>query len=65
MEDLDVMIAHSIGECKDPDTKIKMANTVLIVGGTTQVSKFVEELEDRLINTVPVYCPEIERGKLL
>lgn len=35
MEDLDLMIAHSISECRDLDTKKKMANTILIVGGTT------------------------------
>lgn len=62
MQDLDLMIAHSIGECKDLETKKKMANTILIVGGSTQFTKFVEELEDRLIETIPVYAPEIERG---
>lgn len=56
------MIAHSIGECKDLETKKRMANTILIVGGSTQFAKFVEELEDRLIESVPIYCPEVDRG---
>lgn len=34
MEDLDLIIAHSIGECRDLETRRKMANTILIVGGT-------------------------------
>ncbi len=65
MVNLEAMISYSIAQCKDPEQRKRMANNVLIIGGTCQLSKFIDELEDRLIEGINVYCPNIERVEVI
>lgn len=59
MVNLDLMIAYSISQCKDIEQKKRMANSILVIGGSCQFAKFIEELEDRLIENINVYCPPV------
>jgi actin-related protein 8 len=34
MVNLEAMISYSIAQCKDPEQRKRMANNVLIIGGT-------------------------------
>lgn len=38
-----------------------MANCILLSGGSSQFAKFNDELEDRLIENIGAYCPNIDR----
>lgn len=42
-----------------------MANSILLVGGTTHVPGIVEELEDRLIERINHYDNTIERVEII
>jgi actin-related protein len=61
MVPLELMIAYSISQCRDNEQRKRMANSILIIGGSVQFAKFIQELEDRLIENINAYCPSIER----
>jgi len=42
-----------------------MANNVIIIGGGSKMDKFIDELEDRLISYINVYCRAIERVEVM
>jgi len=61
LESLDELICYSISQIKESSMRKKMANSILLIGGTAQISKIVEELEDRMIETIAKYDSDIER----
>ena len=65
MESLDELICYSISQIKESSMRKKMANCILLIGGTAQISKFVEELEDRMIETIAKYDSDIERVEVV
>ena len=65
MESLDELICYSISQIKESSMRKKMANSILLIGGTAQISKFVEELEDRMIETIAKYDSDIERVEVV
>lgn len=65
MESLDELICYSISQIKESSMRKKMANSILLIGGTSQISKFVEELEDRMIETIAKYDSDIERVEVV
>ena len=42
-----------------------MANNVIIIGGTCKLDKFIDELEDQLIELAHIYCPIVDRVEVL
>lgn len=65
MESLDELICYSISQIRESSMRKKMANSILLIGGTSQISKFVEELEDRMIETIAKYDSDIERVEVV
>ncbi|KAL4510469.1 hypothetical protein ABPG72_004623 [Tetrahymena utriculariae] len=65
MVNLEDIISQSIANVKDPELRKKLANHILIIGGTSQTSKMVEELEDRLIEKISQYDYNIERVEVI
>ena len=62
---LDDMISFSISQIKDAELRKKMANSILLLGGTSLMSKIIEELEDRLIEKIAQYEPTMERIEVI
>jgi len=65
MQNLDHLICFSISQIQEFELRKKMANSILIIGGGAQVYSAVEELEDRLIDTISYYDNNIERVEVL
>jgi actin-related protein len=42
-----------------------MANNIILLGGTSKLHNLVEELEDRLINRISEFDPDIDRVEVL
>ena len=55
--DLDELICKSICSHENPETRKRLAQQIILVGGCTKFSKFVDSLEDALINrfSMPQY----------
>ena len=48
--DLDEMICRSICSMENPEVRRKMANSIILVGGTTKVKKFIDSLEEAVMD---------------
>jgi actin-related protein len=48
--DLDEMICRSICSIDSTDIRKKMANQIILVGGTTKTKKFVDSLEEAVMD---------------
>ena len=42
-----------------------MANNIILIGGGARLTNLVEELEDRLINKISEFDPDIDRVEVL
>jgi actin-related protein len=65
--DLDEMICRSICTSDNAEQRKRLANTIILLGGTTKISGFVDSLEDALINrfSMPGYDQEIDRVEVV
>ena len=48
--DLDEMICRSIASIENAEIRKKMANQIVLVGGTTKIKKFVDSLEEAVMD---------------
>jgi actin-related protein 8 len=62
---LEDMISYSIFQLKDGETRKKAANSIVITGGFARTPFFVEELEDRLIERIAKFDPNIDRVEVV
>lgn len=65
MNNLEDMISYSIFQLKDAESRKKAANNIVITGGLSRTPFFVEELEDRLIERISKFDPNIERVEVI
>jgi actin-related protein len=60
--DLDEMICRSICSIENTDTRKKLANSILVVGGVTKTKKFTDCLEEAVMDRFTSgFDKEIER----
>jgi actin-related protein len=61
------MICKSICSNENAEQRKRLANTIILVGGTTKIASFVDTLEDSLINrfSMPGYDQEIDRVEVI
>jgi actin-related protein len=62
---LEDIISYSIFQLKDGETRKKAANSIVITGGFARTPYFVEELEDRLIERIAKFDPNIDRVEVI
>ena len=48
--DLDEMICRSICSNENIDVRKKMANQIILVGGTTKIKNFIDSLEESVMD---------------
>jgi hypothetical protein len=42
-----------------------MANNIILIGGSAKIHNLIEELEDRLINKISEFDPDIDRVEVM
>lgn len=62
---LEDVISYSIFQLKDGESRKKAANSIVITGGFARTPFFVEELEDRLIERIAKFDPNIDRVEVI
>lgn len=62
---LEDMISYSIFQLKDGDARKKAANSIILTGGYSLTPFLIAELEDRLIERIVKFDPNIERVEVL
>lgn len=62
---LEDIICYSIFQLKDGEARKKAANSIVITGGFARTPFFVEELEDRLIERIAKFDPNIDRVEVV
>ena len=58
---IDDLICQSLMKVTNKDLRKKLANSIMLVGGTSKLKGFIDFLEDRLINKLSELDNEIER----
>ncbi len=60
--DLDEIICRSICTIENPDTRKKLANSIIVLGGVCKTRKFTDSLEEAVMDRfLQGYDKEIER----
>jgi actin-related protein 8 len=62
---LDDLICQSLMSVTNKDLRKKLANSIILVGGTSKLKGLVDFMEDRLINKLSELDNEIERVEIL
>jgi actin-related protein 8 len=65
MANLEDIISYSIFQLKDAEARKKAANCIVISGGFARTPFLVEELEDRLIERIAKFDPNIDRVEVI
>ena len=63
-EGIDDLICKSLMSVASEELRKKLANSIMLVGGTTKIKGFIDFLEDRLINKLSQLDNEIERVEI-
>ena len=63
-EGIDDLICKSLMSVGSEELRKKLANSIMLVGGTTKIKGFIDFLEDRLINKLSHLDNEIERVEI-
>ena len=61
---IDDLICQSLMSVPNKDLRKKLANSIMLVGGTSKLKGFIDFLEDRLINKLSELDNEIERVEI-
>ena len=61
---IDDLICQSLMKVQNKDLRKKLANSIMLVGGTSKLKGFIDFLEDRLINKLSELDNEIERVEI-
>ena len=61
---IDDLICQSLMKVTNKDLRKKLANSIMLVGGTSKLKGFIDFLEDRLINKLSELDNEIERVEI-
>ena len=61
---IDDLICQSLMSVQNKDLRKKLANSIMLVGGTSKLKGFIDFLEDRLINKLSELDNEIERVEI-
>ena len=61
---IDDLICQSLMSVTNKDLRKKLANSIMLVGGTSKLKGFIDFLEDRLINKLSELDNEIERVEI-
>ena len=61
---LDDLICQSLMNISNKDLRKKLANAIILVGGSSKIKGFIDYLEDRLINKLSLLDNEIERVEI-
>ena len=61
---LDDLICQSLMKVKNKELRKKLANSIMLVGGTSKLKGFIDFLEERLINKLSELDNEIERVEI-
>ena len=61
---IDDLICQSLMSVSNKDLRKKLANSIMLVGGTSKLKGFLDFLEDRLINKLSELDNEIERVEI-
>ena len=61
---IDDLICQSLMSVSNKDLRKKLANSIMLVGGTSKLKGFIDFLEDRLINKLSELDNEIERVEI-
>ena len=61
---IDDLICQSLMKVTNKDLRKKLANSIMLVGGTAKLKGFIDFLEDRLINKLSELDNEIERVEI-
>ena len=64
-EGLDSLICQSLMNIQSQELRKKLTNAIILVGGCAKIKGFVDYLEDRLINQLPLLDNEIERVMII
>lgn len=54
-----------MNQIKNDELRKKMANNILLVGGTSNLKNFIDELEDKIINKIAHFDNTIERVEVI
>ena len=61
---IDDLICQSLMKVKNKELRKKLANSIMLVGGTSKLKGFIDFLEDKLINKLSEMDNEIERVEI-
>ena len=61
---IDDLICQSLMKVKNKELRKKLANSIMLVGGTAKLKGFIDFLEDKLINKLSEMDNEIERVEI-
>jgi actin-related protein len=64
MQRIEDLICVSIMHHKDAETRNKAANNIILTGGLAETPHFLETLEDKLIERIGKYDPNIDRVEI-
>ncbi|EGR28054.1 hypothetical protein IMG5_184190 [Ichthyophthirius multifiliis] len=65
MVNLEDIISQSIANVKDSELRKKLANHIFIIGGGNSMQNMAEQLEDKLIERIAYFDPNIERVEVI
>lgn len=62
---IDDLICQSLMSISSQELRKKIANAIILVGGSSKIKGFIDYLEDRLINKLSLLDNEIERVEII